>query len=194
MNLSREELEMQHETGLLSMLSNTSMPLEIRLYAAVLLYKRGSRFVAYQEFVPYKEQVLDYILEEYASSHLKPFAPNILQDLAGRLHSGVKNTACSLSKSSQTLHEKIDFHRGEYLKSFADHNQEFANQLQNIEECKANVSEIEVYLRNRINNSDNKIHTVNAKTDQIKKLVWIVCSSATVASLLGSYLITHFLR
>lgn len=69
------------------MLSNQNISEEDRVFAAVLLYKRGSRFVSFQEYAPYKDRVLDFMLNEYSKTPTKPFAPNTMQDMMGRLHS-----------------------------------------------------------------------------------------------------------
>lgn len=98
MSLSYTELEVQNEVNLLGLLSNSAVDGNLRLYAAVLLYKRGSRFLAFQEWQPYKNAVLDYILQEHASAPAKPFAPNMAADVAGRLHNRLSDTNISLNQ------------------------------------------------------------------------------------------------
>jgi hypothetical protein len=104
-NITRAELEKQNETNLVGYLSNDSVDEATRLYAAVLLYKRGSRFLTFQEWMKYKNRVLDYLLEEQSTTPVSPFAPNIAADMAGRLHSrteaAIQNTNEAHSNLSQ---------------------------------------------------------------------------------------------
>jgi hypothetical protein len=202
--MTRAELEAQNETNLLGIMSNSCVSDDLRLFAAVLLYKRGSRFLSFQEFQPYKSNVLDYILDEQSNAPPKPFAPNVSADMAGRLHKRLVDTDSGLSAAHTGISktdDRISQVRQNILVSLAKHDQDLADRAEEIEAAKANTNQIEIYLRNRIQNLDeysvkldNCLVDLTKRFESYKKTVLYSGVSLFVLSILFPQLIRYFLR
>lgn len=188
--MTKADLEKQHETGLIGLLSNECVPEELRVYAAVLLYKRGSRFLGFQEYQPYKERVIDYILNEYAATPLMPFAPTTNNDMAGRLHSRMLDATQSVAHA----HVRIDNHREQVLRSLADHDQEFGNHAKRMANIEEDAAATEEELEYNINLAHYDLEALQTDFDNYRRKVWYVFAGTSGASVLVSYLIHHFLR
>jgi len=175
MSLSREDLEKQNEVNLLGLL-NSAADSQVRLYAAVLLYKRGSRFLAFEEWQKYKNEVLDYLLQERAAAAPRPFAPNVSEDLAGRLHSRISDAHQSVSQAHEvisqhaevrdladgSIRQDVDKNREEYLKALADHDKNLVNHTKNIETIQDNADLSDTYFKLKLIDVNEKIRNLDA--------------------------------
>jgi len=188
--MTKADLEKQHETGLVSILSNDCMPEELKVYAAVLLYKRGSRFLGFQEYQPYKERVLDYLLDEYAATPPMPFAPNTHHDVSGRIHSRTKDATDSVARA----HEALQKHREEFLRGLADHDQEFSKHDKRIKSTNEDITALDEEIAAQIESTNNSLFLLGQEFARFKKKTYYLFGGVAVLNTVLSYVVHHFLR
>jgi hypothetical protein len=106
--MTLQELELQNETSLFGIMCNPSMAEEFRHGAAVLLYKRGSRYLIHEEFQRRRTQVLDHMIQEYTDAAARPGVPHVFIDAVGRLNDRI------------TTHERQQFEVDSRFKEMND--------------------------------------------------------------------------
>jgi len=194
MSLSKTDLEAQNETNLLGLMSNSQVGDDIRLYAAVLLYKRGSRFLAFEEYQPFKGRVLDYLLQEHSDAALKPFAPNVAADSSGRLHKRLVDLSQATAGGLNTAQENIAI----VARALDKHKDNIWNEVsrlsQQLFDSNNAHDEKDQQLDKKIQIVDNNVTDLGVYVTSVKRTLLWAGAGMVVLSLAGSYLITHFLR